>query len=67
MKIIERRIVIQEWFESDSTKIGWDSDGWKFEDNSSMDNDWTVVSCIEINKFGNPTIGVAERERSFYV
>ena len=27
-----------------------------------MNNDWTIVSHIHLDKFGNPFVGVAERE-----
>lgn len=61
-KVIERRIVTQDWFETETTKTGWDSYGWKFDDGATIGTDWTVVEHIHIDKFGNPFIGVAERE-----
>jgi hypothetical protein len=62
MKITERRIVRQEWYETDTTKTGWDNHGWTFDNGGQMDNDWTIVSHIHLDKFGNPFVGVAERE-----
>ena len=61
MKRTERRIVTQDWYETNTTKTGWDSHGWVFDDGSSMGTDWTLVQHVHLNKFGNPFIGVAER------
>ena len=38
MKITERRIVRQEWYETDTTKTGWDSHGWVFNDTGATMN-----------------------------
>jgi len=63
MKITERRIVEQSWYETEWTKTGWDSHGWTFKESGSpMGNTWTVVEHLESDKFGNPYLGVAERE-----
>ena len=63
MKITERRIVRQEWYETDTTKTGWDSHGWAFNDDGViMNNDWTIVNHIHSDKHGNPILGIAERE-----
>lgn len=62
MKVTERRIVTQDWYETETTKTGWDSHGWIFDDGSTMDSDWTVVQHIYSDKFGNPFTGIAERE-----
>lgn len=32
MKIIERRLVIQEWYETEYSKTGWNSHGWFSKD-----------------------------------
>jgi hypothetical protein len=61
MKVTERRIVRQDWYEAD-TKTGWDSDGWMFNNWDAMGDTWTVVEYILQDKFGNPFIAVAERE-----
>jgi len=61
MKRTERRIVTQDWYETDTTKTGWDSCGWVFDDGSFMGTDRTLVQHVHLNKFGNPFIGVAER------
>lgn len=66
-EIIERRIVTQEWYETEFSKTGWDSQGWRFDDGTYIEHreNWTVVEHIRTNKFGNPIIGVAEREVKF--
>jgi hypothetical protein len=62
MKVIERRIVKQEWYETDTTKTGWDNHGWTFDNGEQIGDDWTIVNHIHLDKFGNPFVGVAERE-----
>jgi len=63
IKITERRIVTQEWYETDTTKSGWDNNGWSFfSDGRIMGTAWTVVHHIHTDKFGNPFVGVAERD-----
>jgi len=63
MIITQRRIVRQEWYETDTTKTGWDSHGWSFEDDgATMDEQWTVVMHVHSDKFGNPFVGIAEKE-----
>lgn len=64
VKIIEKRIVIQEWYETDATKTGWDSHGWEFKDDGrTMDEtEWTIVNHLELDKFYNPVLGIAEKE-----
>ena len=61
-KVIERRIVTQDWYETDKNKNGWVSYGWFFDDGEYMGTDWTIVRHIHIDKFGNPLRAVAERE-----
>jgi len=63
-KVIERRIVTQDWYETELSKTGWDSHGWRFDDGAYIEHreNWTVVEHIRTNKFGNPIIGIAERE-----
>lgn len=60
--VTERRIVTQDWYETDTTKTGWDSNGWVFSGGEQMDSAWTIVQHIHIDKFGNPFTGIAERE-----
>jgi len=60
-KVVERRVVTQEWYETETTKTGWDSHGWIFEDGTPIDNTWTVIEHMHVDKFGNPFVGVAER------
>lgn len=63
MKITERRIVRQEWFETDITKTGWDNDGWWFKDSYlPIGTDWTLITIVHTDKHGNPILGIAERE-----
>ena len=62
VKVIERRIVTQDWYETEMTKTGWDSHGWIFDSGHTMENDWTIVEHLYLDKFGNPFKGVAERE-----
>lgn len=62
MKVTERRIVRQEWYETDTTKTGWDSYGWTFDNGEQMDDSWTVVSYLILDKQHNPCVGIAERE-----
>ena len=61
-KVIERRIVTEDWQETETTKTGWDSHGWKFDDGRTMGTAWTIVEHIHLDKFGNPFKAVAERE-----
>ena len=35
MKIIEVRVVEQQWYETEFSKTGWDSYGWVFKDSGS--------------------------------
>jgi hypothetical protein len=63
MKIIERRIVEQQWFETECTKTGWDSHGWVFKDDyQGITNRWEIVEHLHTDKFGNSWIGIAEKE-----
>jgi hypothetical protein len=61
--ITEKRIVRQEWYETETTKTGWDSNGWFFDDDGfAMPENWTISQHIHFDKFGNPILGVAEKE-----
>lgn len=60
--VTERRIVTQDWYETELTKRGWDSHGWQFDDGTKMGTDWTIVDHIHLDDFGNPFKAVAERE-----
>ncbi len=64
MIITERRIVIQEWYETECTKTGWDSHGWEFRDSGhTMDEtEWTIVEHLDLDKFYNPILAIAEKE-----
>lgn len=60
--VTECRIVTQDWYETETTKTGWDSHGWFFDDGMIMDDSWTVVEHLHFSKFGNPVKSIAERE-----
>jgi hypothetical protein len=61
--ITEKRIVRQDWYETELSMTGWDSHGWFFDDDyKPLDNDWTIVEHIHSDKFGNPFLGVAEKD-----
>jgi hypothetical protein len=66
MTVTERRVVIQDWYETDYSKTGWESQGgWRFLDDVGSgveDYAWTVVEHLELDKFGNPILGVAEKQ-----
>jgi len=66
MKIVERRLVTQEWYETEFSETGWESQGgWRFlddVDNNPDDFNWNIVQHIETDKFGNPTLAIAEKE-----
>lgn len=59
MTVTEKRIVKQEWYETEDSKTGWDSHGWVFDDNGqTMPNSWTITQYIKLDKFGNPYLGI---------
>lgn len=62
MKVLERRVVTQQWYDTETNKMGWDSYGWVFDDGRQMGDDWTIVSHLVFTKNYNPIIGIAERE-----
>jgi hypothetical protein len=64
MKITERRIVEQQWYETELSKTGWDSYGWVFKDSGSNVevNGWEIVEHLHVDKFGNAWLGIAEKE-----
>lgn len=68
MKIIERRLVIQEWYETEYTKTGWDSNRWVFRDDMEhvSEWEWTIIEHLREDKYGNPTVGVAEKETEIW-
>lgn len=61
MKVTERRLVYQDWYETEYSKTGWDSHGWYFDDGVIGPN-WEVVEHLQSDKFGNPIVGIAERK-----
>ena len=63
MKVTEKRVVEQDWFENDVTKTGWDSADWFFKDTREpMDSSWTIVEYLDSDKHYNPILGIAEKE-----
>lgn len=62
MKVTERRVVTQEWYECEDSKTGWDTHGWFFDCGHIVGCDWTIVDYLEQDKHYNPTMGIAERE-----
>ena len=47
MKITERRIVEQQWYETDLSKTGWDSHGWVFKDDfQGILSGWEIVQHL---------------------
>lgn len=61
MKVTERRLVFQYWYETEWSKTGWDSHGWQFYD-GDFDEAWTIVEHLYTDKFGNSWLGIAEKE-----
>ena len=63
MKITERRIVMQDWYEDEESKNGWSEGGWQFRDDSEFINesDWSIVNIIDTDKHYNPILAIAER------
>lgn len=63
MKVTERRIVEQQWFETEVSKTGWDSHGWAFKDDfQGILSGWEIVEHLYTDKFGNSWLGIAEKE-----
>lgn len=61
MEVTERRVVYQQWYETEYSKTGWDSHGWSFDDGTSLDSSWIFVESF-FDKFGNPHTGIVERK-----
>ncbi|MBC5864635.1 hypothetical protein [Flavobacterium turcicum] len=66
--VTEKRIVEQEWYETEYTKTGWESQGgWYFKDTREpMDSSWNIVEHLDSDKFGNPLIAIAEKETELF-
>lgn len=63
MKITERRVVEQQWYETELSKTGWDSHGWVFRDDyQGIINGWEIVDILDMDKHYNPILGIAEKE-----
>lgn len=63
MIITERRLVIQDWYETELNKTGWDSHGWIFRDDyQGLFTGWKIVEILDNDKYGNPVLGLAEKE-----
>lgn len=70
MKVTERRIVYQYWYEP-ILKFPWEDkklvsvSGWRFNKNKQrdyVDGTWNIIEISQYDKFGNPVIGIAEKE-----
>lgn len=62
MKTTESVLVVQDWFEDESSKNGYESIGWTFKDTEEIIGDtWNVVSVIDTDKYGHPITGIAQR------
>lgn len=62
MIVKEIRLVYQEWYETEYSKTGWDTNtGWYFKEGDLYNFSWEIVKVIEENKHGLPTIGIAEK------
>jgi len=63
MEINEIRVIIQEWYETNCTKTGWDSNGWIFKDDRlPIDNSWEITKHLDSDKHYNPIVGIAEKK-----
>lgn len=63
MTVTERRIVFQDWYETEYSKSGWDSHGWEYRDEGiSMHYSWEIVEILDSDKYGNPLIAIAEKQ-----
>lgn len=68
IKIEEILLVRQDWYETETTKTGWDSHGWTFEDTgNSITHGWDVYKILSTDKFGNPTLGIAQKETALEI
>ncbi len=67
MKVKERRIVIQDWYETETTKTGWDSNGWFFKDSGCcIDSEWKIKTHLDSDKYSNPILAIAEKKTKVY-
>ena len=65
--VTETRVVMQEWYETEYTKTGWDSFGWRFsDDGTTMDHNWEIQEHLSMDKHYNPTQAIATREVKIY-
>lgn len=62
MKIVETRIVYQDWYETEYSKTGWDTNtGWYFKEGDIYNFDWEIIKILHHDKFGNPLIAIVEK------
>ena len=65
MTIIEKRLVSQDWYETEFSKTGFESHGWIFKDDRTpLGEHWEITEFLDTDKFGNPILGIAEREHT---
>lgn len=61
--IKERRVVYQDWYETEHSKTGWETNvGWYFKEGDFISPDWEIKEILESDKFGNPILAVAEKD-----
>ena len=67
MKIKETRLIYQEWYETELSKTGWDTHGWRFDDGTyyPLENGWDMVEHLRFDKFGNPILALVEKETEY--
>jgi hypothetical protein len=58
MIITEKRLIRQEWYETEYSKTGFDTHGWYFNDGDLMcPIEWVIKEHIKSDKFGNRILG----------
>lgn len=51
----QRRVAIKEWYETEMTKTGWDSNGWFWEDTGDVITpDWEIETILDEDKHYHP-------------
>lgn len=64
--ITEKRIARQDWYETGTTKTGWESHGWHFlEDGLPVGEDWEIEEVLENDKYYNPVLALFTKETKY--
>lgn len=68
MKVKERRIVVQDWYGTETTKTGWDSNGWFFKDDGHCldESEWIIKKHLDSDKYSNPILAIAEKKTKVF-